>query len=117
MATTDETEATSGPDGKLLLSLVATVVTGIVMFWVSQTQNTSTDLTGLVPIIEQHTRTIDKHDEWITRWPTEGRLAADIAQDTRITFMQEKIADLEADLAALEFRMRQQESRSYIPGG
>lgn len=105
-----------GPDFKLLMTIAATVVTGIVMIWVTQTQTTSDDLIGLVPVIEQNTRTIQQHDDWIARWPTEGRLAADVAQDSQLVFLAEKVADLEADVARLEDRLRTMETRTITSG-
>ena len=105
-------EEKQGLDKKLLMTIGATVITGIVMFWVTQTQTTSDDLIGLVPVIEQNTRTIERHDDWISRWPTEGRLAADVAQDSQLVFLAEQISDLEIEIQRLEDRLRTIETRA-----
>ena len=102
-----------GPDAKLVLSLVSVVITGLVMAWISSTQDTTTDVTTLKPQIEQLQADIqridrvnERQDVWQAEWPRTGQLSGDVRQDARLDFLNDQIEDLENDVRELQERVR-----------
>lgn len=90
-----------------ITKILMAVLTAGVITWATALTNGVNRLNGLEPVIMQQGETIDRHDDWIARWPTEGELAADVEQTTRIGFLFIEAEQLRAEIAANEERLRQ----------
>lgn len=80
-------------------------------FWFSQQNDTSVDVIGLKPQIEQLQKTVDSHSEWISTWPTQGELSGDVRQNAQIESLQGDVADLEQEIMDLEDEVNALEAR------
>jgi len=76
-----------------LNKIMMALLTAGVLAWGASITNTVNKVTGLEPQIEQLQRNDRQQSEWISTWPTEGELAADVRQTRDIEILFQDMAD------------------------
>lgn len=80
---------------------IAAVILSIMGFWLSNTQETITDVIGLKPQIASLQNRMEQVEDWQRRWPTQGELSGDIRQNKDIEYLQREVQSLQLRLAEI----------------
>jgi hypothetical protein len=92
--------------------IVVALITFIIIGWATAITRSVSTVTGLEPQIVQLQKTQDQQGQWISDWPSQGELSADVRQNKDIEFLFREMEESTAEIEAIKLRLREVEIRS-----